>query len=978
MSLNPLILLVLVYFTAIFFGGAHVWAQAVLILSIFGLLLAGLWSWLLRKNQPASPLTKIILDPPSLVGILFLAWVTFQLVPLSPKVAAFLSPNTQAIWEKTLLFGGNSPFPLSFYPYITLNSLIFGAALVFFYWLALYGIKRRNQVHGLIFGLLLLGTMMSIYALVQVATGQEYVLWWKNTVRQKVATGTFINPNHLAGFLSMLICLGIGYVWVLGQEEWRPFAGKASWYMRIERWASFIGNWRIILLLSVALMMAALLTTASRGGVLSLLAGLIFMVGLILARFFKKRHAYVLILMLSVACMYVTYMGMDRVMARFKYFTQGLQNRLAIAEATYKMGKDFPYTGTGMGTFEFVFPKYQDYKVNILFDYAHNDWVQLFAETGGVGFLIIAAGFIWFMGSSIGRWRRRRDPFAVGIGLGGMGALVSIAVHSLSDFNLHLPANAILLSLILVLLYLALHSEAHDGQEHFSYHKGSFKFPLWMKVLIVGITTLGVGAMAKQVIQVWQADSLARTVWDSTAPFLPPSDQDLKKAWTLAPGNAIYWAWMARRLPEHPGNLPQVHGARQNTPQDLDIYLLAEGIRRNPTSWAIWRDLGWAAFFKMGKDSNYLPLAQKAFDQARRLRPYAPQGHLELGIIELAAYARKLKGNEGDSWKQAFGRALSLDPSLLPMVLDQMIFYLGQEGLKEVREVLPGDASGYLRAADYLLKQGFHESGLKILAEGEEKRGQDVGKLWAAFQQGGKGAVEERNELLERILSLDPQHPESLTARGMVLEALKSQEQRGGPLRELGNLREIAWALQKIDREKKGSPADIYYFLGRVAEEEGNFGEAKLHFQKSLNLNPQYFPAWVHLRDILARKSWSVTEQVELENLERKIKLFDMDRVVGDAWRWGWAYEGCTSWVAPFRIGQVRKRMEIKFSGDHQRAWKLLLDGRFVAAWAGSSWHETKTFSLPAGEHVFRLVQYRGPTLLDQRILPFNLEIRME
>lgn len=220
MSLNLLILLALVYFTAIFFGGAHVWAQSVLILSIFGLLLAGLWSWLLRKNQPASPLTKIILDPPSLVGILFLAWVAFQLVPLSPKVAAFLSPNTQAIWETTLILGSPPSFRLSLYPYITLNSLIFGAALVFFYWLALYGIKRRSQVHGLIFGLLLLGTMMSIYALVQVATGQEYVLWWKNTVRQKVATGTFINyQSESSGWLPFHADL---------PENWLPLGSRTG------------------------------------------------------------------------------------------------------------------------------------------------------------------------------------------------------------------------------------------------------------------------------------------------------------------------------------------------------------------------------------------------------------------------------------------------------------------------------------------------------------------------------------------------------------------------------------------------------------------------------------------------------------------------------------------------------------------------------------------------------------------------------
>jgi hypothetical protein len=103
-----------------------------------------------------------------------------------------------------------------------------------------------------------------------------------------------------------------------------------------------------------------------------------------------------------------------------------------------------------------------------------------------------------------------------------------------------------------------------------------------------------------------------------------------------------------------------------------------------------------------------------------------------------------------------------------------------------------------------------------------------------------------------------------------------------------------------------------------------------------------------------------------------------MDRVVEDAWRWGWAYEGCTSWVAPFRIGQVAKRIEIHFSGEHQRAWKLLLDGRFVAAWSAATWEETKALSVPAGEHLFRLVQYREPSLLDTRILPFNLEIRIK
>jgi O-antigen ligase len=965
----------LLYFTAIFFGGAHIWAQSILIVAVLALILAGPWVWLFRKVKSSPHQILIIFDPISLVGILFLIWVALQLIPLSQKYLQTLSPYTNAIWESTVPLGGEPPFPISLYPYITLNSLLFALAILLFYLLALYGIKRRNQIHIVIYGLLILGTLISLYALLQLATAQEYILWWENTLNPKVATGTFIDRNHLAGFLSMLICLGIGYIWALGKEEGHRFRGKRSLHIRIEEWAKSIGVRRIILLLSVALMMAALLATASRGGALSLLAGLIFMVGLILARFIKYRNAYILILVLSAVCMYVSYVAIERVMERFQHFKPDFLQRMAIAQQTYEMGKDFPHTGTGLGTFEFVFPMYQKSNADALLDYAHNDWVQLFAETGWVGILMIGGGFIWLMGSSIALWRRRYDPFSVGIGLGGLGAVVCIAIHSLSEFNLHLPANDLLLALILALLYTALRSEFHRGQEHLSYRKKLFKFPLWIGIPIMIVATLGAGIMAKQVIKVWRADSLARTVWNSTTPFVFPTDQAMKKAWSLAPGNATYWAWMARRFSGRAGDSLQLQKKEQNPPKDLDIYLLGEGIQKNPTAWAIWRDLGWTAFFKLNKDPDYyFPLAEKAFDQARRLRPYAPQEHLEFGIVELAAYARNMKGKEEDSWKEAFQKTLSLNPDWLPKMMDQLIFYLGREGAKQIKGLLPEDSRGYLLAANYLIKQGFLERGMEILKEGEVKRELDVNKLWATFKEGP--SIEERDKILGQILSLDPYHPGSLLVRGKIVEALNSQEQRGGLLKDLGSLREIARALHTIDKQKKRLPVEIAYFLGRVAEEEGNLGEARLQFQKALNLSPQYFPAWIHLQEILSKKALTAGDQVELENLGRKIKLFEMDRVVGDAWRWGGIYEGIVLWVAPFRTAHTQKRLEIKFSGNLQGAWKLILDGRFVTAWAGTTWREVTTFPFPAGEHVFRLIQYHNVSPEDGGKPSFSLEIQ--
>jgi len=216
----PVFILAIVSFTAVFFAGIHVWAQSLMILSIFGITAVALWAWAINKAfKRDGQATKVILDPVSISGILFLLWAGFQLIPLPDGILQFLSPSTKAAWETTGMAGGKGPFPISLYPYVTLNSVIFGVALLLFYWPALYGLHRRSRVHVVISGLLILGTLMSLYALFQAATASPYVLWWKNSYYPDSSTGTFINRNHFAAFLSMLVCLGIGYIWALGKEE---------------------------------------------------------------------------------------------------------------------------------------------------------------------------------------------------------------------------------------------------------------------------------------------------------------------------------------------------------------------------------------------------------------------------------------------------------------------------------------------------------------------------------------------------------------------------------------------------------------------------------------------------------------------------------------------------------------------------------------------------------------------------------------
>ena len=213
-----------------------------------------------------------------------------------------------------------------------------------------------------------------------------------------------------------------------------------------------------------------------------------------------------------------------------------------------------------------------------------------------------------------------------------------------------------------------------------------------------------------------------------------------------------------------------------------------------------------------------------------------------------------------------------------------------------------------------------------------------------------------------------------MLAKGKIIEALKCQDQRSGPIGELGDLKRISSALWALEEQKKDSPLEVAYLRAKVLLEEGMVGEAGVQLQQVLKLNPQYFPAWVQILELMERKEWPEPYRSDMESLRRKVDLFQMDRVVADAWQWGGVYEGSPSWVAPVRNAYKRKNMTLHFSANGPGLWKLIVDGQFAAAWAGSFRTEPVEFSLPAGEHLFRVVGYGGlPPEVNKKV-PFNLE----
>ena len=577
--MNAWVLIGLTAFAAVFFGGVHVWSRSALILAVFAFFLlsaatGAAASRARRKGRATAPeaadspepdsipvpipapqpRASLIVDPVSLMGIFFLAWGALSLVPLPASLVSLLSPEAARLWSLTFPAGDADSRTLSLYPFMTRDALLLALAFLLYYWTALYGLSERKGIETVIVGVLVLGTVESLYGLAQLAAGMNTILWWENIYARNFVTGTFINLNHFAAFLTMAICLGIGYLWSVGRgggKEIRRHLRHVRLRERLMRAVGVFGYRGVLVLLALALMMAALLGSASRGAALSLVCGIVFMLGLILARYFRSRQGFVLMVLLALMLSYVGYVAADRLAERLRTFDAGLADRITLARDGWTMGQDFPVTGSGPGTFEFVFPRYQSVHLEKIVDHAHNDWVELKAEYGWPGLIAVIAALTAFLILTVGRWRSRHDNFVVGVGIGGIGAVVAIAVHSLSDFNLHIPANPLLLALILAVTWRALHSGRQGGE---GYQGPAVSLRLswgrrWAGLLIALVL---LAAAACSVIQTWRADAMARTFQNSTVPFRDPAPDKLRTARGLAPGNAAYWLWTAERLRMRP------------------------------------------------------------------------------------------------------------------------------------------------------------------------------------------------------------------------------------------------------------------------------------------------------------------------------------------------------------------------------------------------------------------------------------------
>lgn len=393
---------------------------------MFGAIALAFW---LRIKEEAPPLSRWLWWP----ALLLPCYVAFQLVPFPSWLLEVLSPaRTELANALTPLGLRSSPAPLNVVPSIGLEHFTRITAYVLTF-LLIRQLAWRYVRHPwmVTFPLIGLAAVEALVGLIQYNAVTTPEAW---------AHGTFTNKNHFAGFLEMALPFAVMYPFTLIAKSKSRHDTPGSPALK----ACLI--WSV-----AALIFVGILYSLSRMGFLACLGSMLVMGVIAFWRAAErwKRWASVGLTVVTVVLIFI-FLPPQRFFERFVALSGSEEisadSRKQIWRETLNLIAAYPVFGCGLGGYESAFPKYKVALPMYTINYAHNDYLQLMAELGIPVFVLglaFFAGLLWLAVRSAcaARAGESLKPLA----LACVGSLTAISLHSFTDFNLYIPANAILL-----------------------------------------------------------------------------------------------------------------------------------------------------------------------------------------------------------------------------------------------------------------------------------------------------------------------------------------------------------------------------------------------------------------------------------------------------------------------------------------------------------------------------------------------------
>ena len=413
---------------AIAYGAVDNWALG--LLTIGAGVIAVFWildAWMKGAFRFSANLLQLPLLGLILIGVV-------QLLPLR-------SPNVPAELLSVPASGA-----LSLDPYLTRLAVVLLIVYLVFFAAALVYLNNQKRLRRVVFTIIIFAALMSFFGILQRLANLDSIYGLRPSP-QAIPFASMVNQHHFAAFMEMSIGLTLGLLF-----------GKAAKKDK-----------NLLLIIAAVLMGIAVVLTGSRGGLLSLLGVIGFVVA---ANLLKRRvdgkssgeavnyrRNFALIgggiALLLVLFGSALLLGGDQSILR----GVGLQDmkgdistgRTHFWQMAVKIIYDYPFLGSGLNSFGTVYTQYDTWNGAMRVEQAHNDYLQMLADAGVAGFLCIVAFILLLFRQGLQIIGKASDNFRRSAAVGALAGCFGILLHSFFDFPLRTPSNAFFFLLLTVI-----------------------------------------------------------------------------------------------------------------------------------------------------------------------------------------------------------------------------------------------------------------------------------------------------------------------------------------------------------------------------------------------------------------------------------------------------------------------------------------------------------------------------------------------
>ena len=382
----------------------------------------------------------------------YLGFIFFQLIPLPAFLIDLISPRRLTSFR--LIFPEGNWLSLSENHHESLAFFIESVLYYLVFVFTLLLVNSRERIKLLTWTIIYSALFQAMYGSLMTLSGAEYGFFFEKYAYRGVTTGTFINRNHLAGYLNMGLAVGIGVlISGLGKDE--VLRTARHWYRKV---VQLLLSKKAQLRVYIALCTIALVLTHSRMGNTAFFVSLTIasLLALKLTTHARKTMMFLVISIFIIDVLIVSaWFGLDKVADRLEKTSVATEQRDEVASYTLEQWKDYFITGSGGATYQYIFPAYRGYEIKQYYDHTHNDILEFSSETGLIGISLLMSIVLLSLYTAIKALSLRREPLMIGLAFTATMAILALSIHSFVDFNLQIPANAATFMVILALAWIA-------------------------------------------------------------------------------------------------------------------------------------------------------------------------------------------------------------------------------------------------------------------------------------------------------------------------------------------------------------------------------------------------------------------------------------------------------------------------------------------------------------------------------------------